>query len=393
MRNDSKFCASAYNSSHSLVTAMNLATRLASRPCPVPSTLPTIHLLPYPQYCRCFLPALSLQLLHILNSKSHLPRWELHHFQGTIQICFVLLKFLALLRLLLPIQAIMSFFPVQTLRLLRSEFLSHYIRDAGISISFLSPFRTITSCKSTLLIFAISESKHQPIANSTRHSISGSVMVESTTGSASWHDYAPSPYSCSSGYATPAPGLDYSHAYASPPYINNVVRTRASSNASLIEQHWAQASQSPTSSVGMPYPWPSDEKNIAVSSFPYTTGSYSVSDMPMYTMMPSITHYGAYDPQNVVQMDAEEGVHLFPGDQYGMSEIMRAFPSEQRLNYYWRLFHPTFPVVHRSTSVNPSPMLRAAMVAIGSQYSTDSSDKKKGRDLHDRCLKLLERVG
>ncbi|OSS51966.1 hypothetical protein B5807_03779 [Epicoccum nigrum] len=163
-----------------------------------------------------------------------------------------------------------------------------------------------------------SESKHQSMTNSARHSISGPVTVESIASNAPWHDsFAPSPYSCSSGYATPAPGLDYGHAYASPPYINNVVRTRASSNASFIEQHWVQASQSPTSSAGMPYSWPSDEKSIAVSSFPYTTGSYSASDMPMYTMVPPVTHYGAYDPHNVAQMDAEEGVHLFPGDHYG----------------------------------------------------------------------------
>jgi hypothetical protein len=220
-------------------------------------------------------------------------------------------------------------------------------------------------------------------------------MVESTTGSASWHDsFAPSPYSCSSGYATPAPGLDYNHAYASPPYINNVVRTRASSNASLIEQHWAQASQSPTSSVGMPYSWPSDEKNIAVSSFPYTTGSYSVSDMPMYTMIPPVTHYGAYDPHNVVQMDAEEGVHLFPGDHYGMSQIMCAFPSEQWLNYYWRLFHPTFPVVHRFTfdRLKLSPMLYAAMIAIDLYYSNSIAKRQKARDLHKVCIKLLNQV-
>jgi hypothetical protein len=102
----------AYTLSHSLVTVMNSATRLASRPCPVPSTPPTIRLLPYPQYCRCSLSALALLLRHILSSKFCLPSWGLHHFQGTIQVCFVLLKFLALLRLLLPIQATMSFFPV-----------------------------------------------------------------------------------------------------------------------------------------------------------------------------------------------------------------------------------------------------------------------------------------
>ena len=114
----------------------------------------------------------------------------------------------------------------------------------------------------------------------------------------------------------------------------------------------------------------------------------------MYTMMPSITHYGAYDPQNVVQMDAEEGVHLFPGDQYGMSEIMRAFPSEQRLNYYWRLFHPTFPVVHRFTfdRLELSPMLYAAMIAIDLYYSNVTAKRQQARELHKVCIKLLNQV-
>jgi hypothetical protein len=144
----------------------------------------------------------------------------------------------------------------------------------------------------------------------------------------------------------------------------------------------------------MPYSWPSDEKSIAVSSFPYTTGSYSASDMPMYTMVPPVTHYGAYDPHNVAQMDAEEGVHLFPGDHYGMSQIMCAYPSEQWLNYYWRLFHPTFPVVHRFTfdRLELSPMLYAAMIAIDLYYSNIAAKRQKARELHKVCIKLLNQV-
>jgi hypothetical protein len=37
-------------------------------------------------------------------------------------------------------------------------------------------------------------------------------------------------------------------------------------------------------------------------------------------------------------------------------------------------------------------MLRAAMIAIGAQYSNDPSAKRQSRILHDRCLKFLERV-
>jgi hypothetical protein len=90
-------------------------------------------------------------------------------------------------------------------------------------------------------------------------------------------------------------------------------------------------------------------------------------------------------------MDNEESVQLFPGEHYGMSQIARAYPFEQWLNSYWRLFHPTFPIVHRFTvaHLETSPMLYAAMATIGAYYSNDSDN---ARELHDRCVKLLVRV-
>lgn len=162
----------------------------------------------------------------------------------------------------------------------------------------------------------------------------------------------------------------------------------------MIEQHWAQASQSPTSSAGIPYTWQPDEKSIAASGFPYTTRPYSTSDMPIQTIMAPMAHYDAYDPHNLLQMDIEEGMHLFPGDHYGMSQITRTFPSEQRLNKYWRLFHPTFPVVHRFTfdRLEQSPMLYAAMIAIDLYYSNDVVQRQEARELHKACVKLLNQV-
>jgi hypothetical protein len=104
--------------------------------------------------------------------------------------------------------------------------------------------------------------------------------------------------------------------------------------------------------------------------------------------------YGHFIPKTVNQRDEEEGVILFGEQQYGMG-IAHTYPLEQYLDSYWRLFHPTFPIVHRPTfgSMTTPPMLHAAMIAIGGQYSPDTSVKRKSRILHDRCLKLLERVG
>lgn len=97
----------------------------------------------------------------------------------------------------------------------------------------------------------------------------------------------------------------------------------------------------------------------------------------------------------MMQRDADEGVILFGEQPYGMGSIAHTYPFEQYLDYYWRLLHPTFPVVHRSTfeRINPSPMLHAAMIALGGQYSNDTSVKRKSRLLHNRCMKLLEQVG
>jgi hypothetical protein len=142
----------------------------------------------------------------------------------------------------------------------------------------------------------------------------------------------------------------------------------------------------------MAFTWGSNDKGSTASNLAYMNAcSYPMTTMSIPTSMDTMAGYGHFGPRTMIQRDEEEGVILFGDEQYGMASIAHTHPFEQYLDYYWRLFHPTFPVVHRSTSVNPSPMLRAAMVAIGSQYSTDSSDKKKGRDLHDRCLKLLER--
>ena len=215
-----------------------------------------------------------------------------------------------------------------------------------------------------------------------------------TTG-VPWHDsFAPSPYSCSSGYASPIPVPEYSHMYATPPYGPGMVRTRASSNASFVGP-WAQNSQSPTPSIpNLHYSWSSDEKNVVASSFPYLAASYPTASMPMQTCMDTMEQYGHFGPNDAVQLDHQEGAQLFPREQYGTSQIAHTYQFEQYLNNYWRLFHPTFPIIHRFTfaSLEPSSMLFAAMVSIGAQYSNRTCDKRKAMELHSQCVKLLLKV-
>jgi hypothetical protein len=120
--------------------------------------------------------------------------------------------------------------------------------------------------------------------------------------------------------------------------------------------------------------------------------SYSMGSLGISTPMDPMSGYGQFEPKTMMQRDEDEGVDLFPEQPYGMGQIEHTYPSEHYLNNYWRLFHPTFPVVHRSTFASMSPMLRAAMIAIGGQYSHDTTVKHKSRKLHDRCIKLLEKV-
>ncbi|KAI4646233.1 uncharacterized protein J4E78_009154 [Alternaria triticimaculans] len=216
-------------------------------------------------------------------------------------------------------------------------------------------------------------------------------MMDMTTNSASTSFYETvspvqetAPFT--SGYASPIASTDFS-VFGNPSY-----RARTPSNASMMDPSWGYPSRSPASTTStMAYPWGSSEKGSTAPNLAYMNAcSFPMTNMSIPTSMDAMTGYGHFGPRTLVQRDEEEGVMLFGEEQYGMASIAHTQPFEQYLDYFWRLFHPTFPIVHRPTSLNPSPMLRAAMIAIGSQYSVDSSDKKKGRDLHDRCLKLLE---
>jgi len=105
--------------------------------------------------------------------------------------------------------------------------------------------------------------------------------------------------------------------------------------------------------------------------------------MPGYMMFPNPL-------KTVQQRDEEEQAILFPEQSFGMGTD--TYQYSQYLDNYWRLFHPSFPIIHKPTfdGVNESPMLKAAMLAVGAQYTDDAAAKAKSRSLYDRCLKLLD---
>ena len=148
----------------------------------------------------------------------------------------------------------------------------------------------------------------------------------------------------------------------------------------------------------MAYTWTSSDKNGTPANLAYMNAtSYPLTGLHMTAGVDPMG-YTPFGPKSMAQRDEEERAFLFPeesfGEQsFGMGQSANT-SSEQYLDNYWRLFHPSFPAVHRATfdGINESPMLRAAMIAIGSQYSNDAIAKRKGRVLHDRCLKLLDKV-
>jgi len=71
-----------------------------------------------------------------------------------------------------------------------------------------------------------------------------------------------------------------------------------------------------------------------------------------------------------------------------------AFTNEQRyLAAYWTWLHPLYPVVHKPTFTlaGASPLLRAAMLALGAHMLQTSVDMENARMVHERCTKILKR--
>ncbi|KAF2846557.1 hypothetical protein T440DRAFT_521733 [Plenodomus tracheiphilus IPT5] len=233
-------------------------------------------------------------------------------------------------------------------------------------------------------------------SNTNNNSTQISMPVDGTTPGL-WPDiHSQSPgYSSSDGYPSPNPvSGDYGNMFPHISYCTEPTRTRASSNASLIEPPWSYISHSPASATStMVYPCMSNEKASNAPSLAYIGASYPMMGIPTTSSVDPMTGYGHYDPKSMLQRDEEESVILFGEHPYGMGPIAHTYPFEQDLDCYWRLFHPAFPIIHRPTfrRLTASPMLRAAMIAVGGQYSSDASVKRKSRVLHDRCVKLLER--
>ena len=204
-------------------------------------------------------------------------------------------------------------------------------------------------------------------------------------------------YSSPSVYGSPNyEGLTLS--YAGQPLVQLQDRQRPFPNPSLIEQFFppqvtaTKFQPSPTPSINDPC-W--TEWNIEQPGREYSTSSAA----PTYeSRSTSVTRTPSL---------ASNPLHLLPFDIIAMAYIQRDTleeaefgpqkedaTSEQYLNQYWEFSHPKYPVLHRPTfflSTAP-PLLKAAVLAIGSQHSLDWNARQYSRNLHDQCLKVLAKV-
>ena len=84
-----------------------------------------------------------------------------------------------------------------------------------------------------------------------------------------------------------------------------------------------------------------------------------------------------------------------PGSSFELTLDETTYTNEQRyLNAYWVAVHPFAPVVHRPSFVleHASPLLKAAMLALGANALGDASDKTNAKIVHEKCMKVLKKV-
>jgi hypothetical protein len=83
---------------------------------------------------------------------------------------------------------------------------------------------------------------------------------------------------------------------------------------------------------------------------------------------------------------------LLEDQHLGVSLSLRT--KQHYADAYWKNFHPVFPILHKQSyqSQSPSPLLGAAVMAIGAQYTDEQFAKSDSRILHEKCLELITKV-
>ena len=222
------------------------------------------------------------------------------------------------------------------------------------------------------------------------------VIVNGVTEYESIGHYSDSSFQHSpSGFNSPAA------AYYTAPHIPlQTARTRQSSDASnlgLYPPLYASPSPMSHASAAMPPPYWSYVPQAPLSQA--FEASYS-SDELCYDSMGEQCEI--IDLQTLPEcrdlMESSElavsGSGLEDASSFldiGQSELTG---EDRCLASFWHWVHPLYPVIHKPSFdfQTASPLLKAAVIALGAQAFDDASDKKHAKVVHERCLKVLKKV-
>lgn len=204
---------------------------------------------------------------------------------------------------------------------------------------------------------------------------------------------------------------------SAPPYFNQPQATRFQSGSSvlsfdggyLLQPH---ASLSPVS-VGSPTTYvPHWSTEAQSAAFNHSSSSSSSSDG---TYLNGTSGYSTSEAQHFVQTFSNGVTRLISAEERDIIEqeelnIPEASPqspfninfddanpptNEQRyLEAYWTWTHPLFPVVHKPSFdlYDTSPLLRAAMLALGAHSLRTQVDMHNACIVHERCARIVKKV-
>lgn len=280
---------------------------------------------------------------------------------------------------------------------MQSEFnKQQQVGHVKIDEAFLSLVRCVRQRRFTDL--KCREKPYPNMATTSRPSVV-SISGESTPAMPGtvWDEPMSNPqYSSPSEVASPTreynPQLGYEQLY----------RPRIHSEPSISEHPWqmySSISRSPSiNSPAMPAYWnESQHKSPAppMSVSPEMSGGQftprgSMTYPPGDAMHFMQFQYPAY--RSYADRDRDESLALFgqPSLGTGLHQVQQ----ERYLEAYMRNFHPSYPVVH-GQAINMQedcPLLKAAMIAIGASYADERMAKDTAKQLHERCLRALQRV-
>ena len=198
-------------------------------------------------------------------------------------------------------------------------------------------------------------------------------------------------------------GSDGSHSPASES-MGHLHRPSISSASSVT--NFEPISLSPTMTTSIPSQWIpaiSAPPSVLPSNMfeegqtPYIPVSFLSSKTPFYTEADQSQAVNSI-PMQLRELDGDEYTAIqrelsnvpnliFDDSRPGVSKYLR----HDCLEHYWKLFHPTFPIIHKPSFLpnSPPPLLLSALMAIGSFYDTRPDAQQYSIALAEIATKLL----